>query len=403
MSPTTPPLPTPAGGDGEPSAPALEGEARRQVLNQLSRNWSEEMHSAQLYRRLARLQPEGEARDLLSEMSEQEVRHAGHWKLRIDELGGPEPRARTGLREIVLPLLARVAGLASVISLIEGGEARGKIEYLRQARELPDARSRAIATEILPEERHHQGTAARLRIEPRLDGAVGRGRSLRAHVGDIVRDLVFGLNDGLLSNFSLIAGVSGGGTSRSVILLAGVAGLLAGAASMGAGSYLSNKSRREVVQAEIDRKGEEIEYDPEQEREELRRIYQLKGFSEQETEILVRRITADHDRWLDCLITEELGLSRDPGPPPWFDAVFTGGGFAAGAFVPIVPYLFTEGVGALIGAGALSVLALFTVGAAKSLFTARSAIRSGLEMAVIGVVAAAFTNVVGRLFGHSES
>jgi len=374
---------------------------RRDLLSQLSRNWSEEVHSAGLYRRLAALQPDGEARALLAQMSEEELRHASHWMNRIVELGGSPPRARTGLRELVLPLVARVAGLPAVISLIESGEARGKLEYLRQTRELPDARSRAIATEILPEERSHQGTAARLRLEGVAAGGITRGLSLRTHAGDIIRDLIFGLNDGLLSNFSLIAGVSGAGTTRSVVLLAGVAGLLAGAVSMAAGSYLSNKSQREVVDEEISRKGAELDYDPDAQRDELRRIYRSKGFTEDEVEILVRRICADRERWLDVLVTEDLGFSRNPGPPPMLDAVFTGGGFAVGAVVPLVPFLFAGGTASLIIAGALSILALFTVGAAKSIFTARSAIRSGMEMVVIGVFAGIVTNVVGRLFGHS--
>ncbi len=170
---------------------------------------------------------------------------------------------------------------------------------------------------------------------------------------------------------------------------------------MAAGSYLSNKSQREVIEEEINRKAEELDYDPEAERDELRRIYVLKGFSPDEVEILVRRITADRARWLDVLVTEELGFSREPGPPPVLDAIFTGGGFAVGAIVPLIPFLFAGGVGALIVAGVLSVLALFTVGAAKSLVTARSAVRSGMEMVVIGVAAGIFTNVVGRFFGGS--
>ncbi|MFN2568582.1 MAG: VIT1/CCC1 transporter family protein [Candidatus Dormibacteria bacterium] len=381
-----------------PTSPAAD--ERRKLLSQLGRNWSDEVSSARLYRRLAALQPEGEARQLLEEMSEQELRHAAHWRTRLEELGGSAPRDRTGLRELVLPLVARLAGLSSVISLIEGGEARGKLEYLRQTRELPDARSRAIATEILPEERSHQGTAARLRLEGGTATAHS-GLSLRAHVGDIIRDLIFGLNDGLLSNFSLIAGVSGAGTSRAVVLLAGVAGLLAGAVSMAAGSYLSNKSQREVVAEEINRKGAELDYDPDGERDELRSIYRRKGFTEEEIEILVRRITADRERWLDVLVTEDLGFGREPGPPPVLDALFTGGGFAVGALVPLVPYLFAGGMASLIVAGCLSILALFAVGAAKSIFTARSAVRSGMEMVIIGVFAGIVTNVVGRLFGQA--
>src|SRR5207302_2179480 len=163
----------------------------------------------------------------------------------------------------------------------------------------------------------------------------------------------FGLNDGLVSNFSLIAGVSGAAlSSRHVVILAGVAGIIAGSSSMAAGAYLSNKSQREVVAEEVRREAEEIDYAPEEERDELRRIYRLKGFSDEEVEILVRRITADRQRWLETLVTEELGLSLKGGPPPLLDAMFAGGGFAIGAVIPLLPYLFASGTGALAVAAA---------------------------------------------------
>jgi VIT1/CCC1 family predicted Fe2+/Mn2+ transporter/rubrerythrin len=394
---TEAPAPTPLGPGPARSSP--EGSAeRREVLATLRENWAEEMHSAGLYRRLAGTQPDGgDASVLLLEMAEQEVRHADHWRHRIEELGGRTPRLRPGLRELALPLLARVTGIASVISFIEGGEAEANLNYLRQARNLPDERSREIAARLIPEERVHHDAAARLRIGDR--GAPARAAS--AYIGDVIRDLIFGLNDGLVSNFVLIAGVAGAGPPRAVVLLAGVAGLIAGAVSMAAGSYLSNKSQREVVDGEVRRKAEEIEYDPEAEREELRRIYRLKGFSEDEVEILVRRISADPDRWLDALVGEELGLSRQAGPPPLLDALFTGGGFAVAATVPLIPFLVSSGTGALIAAAVLSVAFSFAVGAAKSLVTARGAVRTGLEMVVVVAGTAIVANLVGRLFGSA--
>jgi vacuolar iron transporter family protein len=371
-------------------------EQRRRLLQQIRRNWREEMQSARLYRRLALTQPEGPHRELLLEMSGHEVRHADHWRRRLEELGSRIPRLTPSPRELVLPLLARAFGLPSVISLIEGGEARGKLNYIRQARLLPDQASRDIATAIVPDERLHQGAAARLR--GREDGEPV-GQAGRGHVGEFLRDLIFGLNDGVVSNFSLIAGVAGANTAHGVVLLAGVAGLLAGAVSMAAGGYLSNKTHREVVAEEVRREAEEIEYAPEEEREELRSIYRLKGFDEAEVEMLVRRITADRQRWLETLITEELGLSATAGPPPLLDALFAGGGFALGAIVPVLPYLVSAWSGALVAAAILSVVGLFTMGAAKTLVTSRSVLRSGLEMVAVGVVAAVVTNLVGRLVG----
>lgn len=403
LTDTEAPAPAAPPGGGNGHAPELPPtpEQRRRLLAQLRRNWHDEMRSAALYRRLALTQPEGADRDLLVEMSGHELRHAYHWRRRLEELGGRAPNVRPGPRELVLPMLARTFGLPSVISLIEGGEARGKLDYIRQARMLPDQASREIAGSIVPDERLHQGAAARLRGIPAGEEPVGRTGP--GHVGDFVRDLIFGLNDGVVSNFSLISGVAGAGTSHSVVLLAGVAGLIAGAVSMSAGAFLSNRSHREVVAEEVRREAEEIDYAPEEERDELRRIYRLKGFSEEETEILVRRITSDRQRWLETLVTEELGLSIEGGPPPLLDALFAGGGFGIGAVVPLLPFLVATGTPALVAAAVLSVVGLFLMGASKTVVTSRGVLRSGLEMVVVGVGAAVVTNLVGRLIGGGHT
>lgn len=369
---------------------------RRQLVSQLRRNWREEMSSARLYRRLAATTGEEEQQRTLLEMAGHEVRHAGHWGERLQELGAGVPQLRPNLRDVALPLLARAAGLGAVIALIEGGEARGKFDYMRQARLLPDAKSRAIAGRIVPDERLHQGAAARL--SGRTDAASAAGRPRRTYFAEYLRDLIFGLNDGLVSNVSLISGVSAASSVR-VILLAGVAGVLAGGASMFAGGYLSNKSQREVFAEEVSRAAELISFAPEEERDALRRIYRGKGFAEDEVEMIVRRICSDPDAWLEELVTEEFGLSLDPGPPPLADGAWAGGGFAIAATVPLLPYLFASGTTALLIACALSALALFAVGAAKTLVTRRSPLRSGLEMVVVGVLAASATFGVGRLIG----
>ena len=376
---------------------AMTDAERRQLIAQLRRNWREEMSSARLYRRLAATTEEdGEPQTTLLEMAGHELRHADHWGERLEELGERIPRLRPNLRDVALPLLARTAGLGAVISLIEGGEAQGKFDYMRQARLLPDAKSRAIAGRIVPDERLHQGAAARL--SGRTDAASAAGRPRRTYFAEYLRDLIFGLNDGLVSNLSLISGVSAAASTR-VVLLAGVAGIIAGGTSMFAGSYLSNKSQREVVAEEVRRAAELIAYAPEEERDALRRIYREKGFTDEEVELLVGRICTDPDHWLDVLVTEELGLSLDPGPPPLADGAWAGGGFAIAATIPLLPFLFTSGTTALVIACVLSALALFAVGSAKTLVTRRSPMRSGAEMVIVGLLASLVTFMVGRLIG----
>ena len=372
---------------------------RAEVVGALRKNWSEEMHSAGLYRRLAMTEPEGDTRTLLLEMSEQEVRHAEAWGERLRALGGKPPGVWPGLHELFLPLLARAAGIASVVGFIEGGEAAGKLNYLRQAKSLPDAASRRIAEALVPEERTHHDLAGRLGYtdERRLE------HSSRAYFANFVRDAIFGLNDGLVSNFSLIAGVAGANAPNGFVILAGIAGLCAGAISMAIGSYISNKSQMEVVQGEINRKREEIEIAPDEERDELRRIFRVKGYSDEEVEILVRGISADEKRWLEVMVSESLGLSITKGAPPVADAAFTGAGFAIGAVVPIIPFFVAGGFGSLVAAACISAVFLFAVGAAKTVFTNRNALRSGLEMTIFGVGAAVVTHFIGRLLGATIS
>jgi vacuolar iron transporter family protein len=376
---------------------AMTAAERRRLVSQLRRNWREEMSSARLYRRLAGGTDDDEPQRTLLEMAGHEVRHADHWAERLQELGERVPRLRPNLRDVALPLLARTAGLSAVISLIEGGEARGKFDYMRQARLLPDAKSRAIAGRIVPDERLHQGAAARL--SGRTDEASAAGRPRRTHFAEYLRDLIFGLNDGLVSNLSLISGVSAASSVR-VVLLAGVAGILAGGTSMFAGSYLSNKSQREVVDEELRRAAELISFAPEEERDALCRIYRAKGFEPEEVELLVRRITSDQDLWLAALVTEEFGLSLEPGPSPVVDGAWAGGGFALAATVPLLPFLVISGATALVAACLLSAVALFTVGAAKTLVTRRSPLRSGAEMVVVGLVASLVTFLVGHAIGR---
>jgi VIT1/CCC1 family predicted Fe2+/Mn2+ transporter len=149
----------------------------------------------------------------------------------------------------------------------------------------------------------------------------------------------------------------------------------------------------------VRRAAELIAFAPEEERDALRRIYREKGFAAEEVELLVRRISSDRDRWLDVLVTEELGLSLEPGPAPLADGAWAGGGFALAATVPLLPFLVASGTPALVTACLLSAVALFTVGAAKTLVTRRSPLRSGAEMVGVGLIAALVTFLVGHAIG----
>jgi VIT1/CCC1 family predicted Fe2+/Mn2+ transporter len=220
--------------------------------------------------------------------------------------------------------------------------------------------------------------------------AGGRSGALRA--------AIFGVNDGLVSNLSLIFGVAGAGADNDVVILAGVAGLLAGAFSMAAGEYISVRVQREVFERLIHLEAHEIGSDPQAERAELADLYVRKGLPRDLAERLSDELMRDPEVALDTHAREELGLDPAEGlGSPVAAAGASFGMFAAGALVPLVPFVFGSGAGAVVVSAALSGVALFGVGAAMSYLTGRSPLLSGLRMLAIGGGAAVITYLVGTL------
>ena len=217
-----------------------------------------------------------------------------------------------------------------------------------------------------------------------------------------LRAAIFGVNDGLVSNLSLIFGIAGAGADNAVVVLAGIAGLLAGAFSMAAGEYVSVRVQREVFERLIHLEAHEIGMAPEAERDELAAIYERKGVSPDLARQLATELMRDPETALDTHAREELGLDPDEGlgsPFAVAGASFTM--FAIGAFIPLIPFLFGEGGAAVAWSAALSGVALFSVGAAMSYLTGRGAVFSGARMLAIGCAAATITYVVGKLLDVS--
>jgi VIT1/CCC1 family predicted Fe2+/Mn2+ transporter len=252
------------------------------------------------------------------------------------------------------------------------------------------------------DERAHARTLATLYSPGGASDVAGIARGERWHrvdSGGQLRAAIFGINDGLVSNLSLVIGVAGADPDGRFIILAGVAGLLAGAFSMGAGEFVSVTSQRELFERQIALEREELEANPEEERHELALIYRAKGLPREEADALSARIIADKSVALETLAREELGLNPDDLGSPVGVSVSSFLAFAAGAVVPLAPWLFGAGALNFALSLALSGLALFAVGAAVSLFTGRNFIFAGLRQLAIGAVAAAVTYTIGRLIG----
>jgi VIT1/CCC1 family predicted Fe2+/Mn2+ transporter len=224
------------------------------------------------------------------------------------------------------------------------------------------------------------------------DTAVAGGRS------GALRAAIFGINDGLVSNLSLIMGVTGAAVDNKIIVLAGVAGLLAGAFSMAGGEYISMRTQREVFERLIHLEAHELATEPEEERDELIEIYRNKGVPAEIAEQLVEVLHRDPDLALETHAREELGLDPQQGlGSPWAAALSSMLTFAFGAFVPLLPFLIGSGVAAAVVSAAASLITLFVVGALMTRLTGRPAWLSGLRMMVIGGALAAITYGVGKL------
>jgi len=364
---------------------------------QFREHWADEMDGASTYRALAG-RASGEQREIFLELAKAEERHARHWAAKLVELGEPEPRPedhRRGVKTRLLAFMARRFGPGAVLPLVERAEVADAGHYDG----VPDA-TVAMATD----ERIHARVLAGLTPSAARAGGILRGeRWHRVDASGALRAAVFGVNDGLVSNLALVMGVTGGLVDRRLILLAGLAGLLAGSFSMGAGEYISVTSQRELFQREIALEAEEIQAMPDEEANELALIYRAKGVGREEAEAMAARIMRDRGNALDTMAREELGLNPDELGSPWRVAASSFVSFAAGAVVPVLPWLVASGTAAVAWSVALSALALVLVGAGISLLTGRSVAWSGARQLLVGGLAAAATFGIGRLIGVSVS
>jgi len=218
-------------------------------------------------------------------------------------------------------------------------------------------------------------------------------------VNTILRPVVFGANDGLVSNLALVMGVAGAAPEPGVIVLAGIAGLIAGAFSMGVGEYISVQSQRELLEYQLRFQRHQLETVPEQERRILAEIYQRRGFSVPESEHFVDSIFEDFEAATRLLIFEEVGLDERSIGSAWQAAVGSFMAFTVGAAIPLAPYLLVGGAAAFFSSLAFSLLALFALGLGISRLTRRAPLPTALRQVILGGTAAAVTYVVGSLVG----
>jgi VIT1/CCC1 family predicted Fe2+/Mn2+ transporter len=217
--------------------------------------------------------------------------------------------------------------------------------------------------------------------------------------GAAVRNFVFGTSDGLVTVLAFVAGVSASLSTRRLVLMAGVAEMFAGAVSMGLGAFLGTRAERDWYERERQREELEVAKIPHLEKEELREIYRKKGLDGETLERVVDAFTANEKRWVDIMMSEELGL-QPVDSSPLSAGLVVGLSYVLAAAVPLVPYLFLVGVSALLASAAITGAALAGVGVAKARLTQRPALRAGVETLLTGLVGSAICWAIGRAIAH---
>jgi VIT1/CCC1 family predicted Fe2+/Mn2+ transporter len=356
-------------------------------------NYQGEIDGVELYRRLARAERDPARAQIFLDLSETEKKHVRRWEEKLREAGVDPGRPRPTLRIRIIGFLADRIGPRAVLPMVSAMESSGFDNYMGQEEAGPP---------MARDERAHARTLSTMYSPGGESDVAGIARGERWHrvdTGGSLRAAIFGISDGLLSNLSLVIGVAGANPDGSFIILAGIAGLLAGAFSMGAGEYVSVTSQRELFERQIALEKEELEADPEEERRELALIYRAKGLPQAEAEALSTRILSDRNVALETLAREELGLNPEALGSPWGAAISSFVAFAAGAILPVIPWLFGDTNAHFVASVILGGIGMFTVGAAVSLFTGRHFLYAGMRQLGIGAGAAAITYTIGRIIG----
>jgi len=362
----------------------------RATVDQWLHHWQDESDAAYLYVALAAQEPDPTKGDIYRKLAVVERRHTELWaKLLSDHGRVVPPVPRPSAKARLMAWLGRRFGPRYLLPLLlreEGREVKGYMD-LHEASRGEDARR--VSLTLARESAEHAETLASLagrKAEPWH----------RTESGGFLRNVVYGFNDGLTANFGLVAGVIGANVLPHVVLVSGLAGMIADALSMGASGYLAAKSEQEVYAHEIAMEKEEIRLMPDVEEEELTLLYQAKGVDPRTARRMAAEVMQDPQRALGEQVREELKIA-EAHATPFKEAWLTGAATAVGAFIPVAPFLLLSSRVAAWAAFTIAMLSHFVVGAARSLFTGRGVIRSGADMFVVGLGVAAVGYFVGEL------
>jgi vacuolar iron transporter family protein len=388
-----------------PPIPALSDSDSKSLRS----NWAGEARMASVYEALSEVASNPRASARLKALAETERRHADVWAELLASCGVKVTDRRPYVAARVLAMLARVVGIGPALAL--AGLAEGQVlrSYLSQVSTVANQQAQGVLRRLLPEELDHQSP------DEVADRAEDSRTPLAAdeewHGGgaESIRNVIYGVNDGLTATLGVLAGVGGASIEPRVVLIGGLSAMVASGVSMAGGAYLATKSQREVFEGQLAREAAEIEAMPELEKQELVEIYRSKGLTADEAKTIVDRITQDKKVWLETQAREELGLDAAQFENPAREGLVAGISTLIGGAIPVLGYLLGRAVmgTGFAGRGSLAIafivcaVFLFLIGSARSIFTGKGGVRSGAEMLAVGTVVAALTYVVGVLFRAS--
>ena len=355
-------------------------------------HWQDEADAAYLYLALAGQEPDPHKKDVYIKLAGVEERHVQMWTKLLGEHGYKVEHARPSLTARLRAWFGRRFGTRYLLPMLlreEGQEVKG---YLNLHKESSLADAQQVSLQLAKESAAHAGTLADL---------AGKGAEPwhKTGSGGFLRNVVYGFNDGLTANFGLVAGVIGAAVQPHVIMISGVAGMIADALSMGASGYLAAKSEQEVYEHEIAMEKEEIALMPDVEMEEMELQYQAKGVDPRTARRMAEEVMRDPERALGEQVRDELKIG-EAHATPLREGWITGLATAVGAFIPVFPFLVLQGRAAMWLAFVIAMLSHFGVGAARSFFTGRGVLRSGVDMFVVGLGVAAVGYFVGDLIAR---
>lgn len=360
-------------------------------LDSFHHHWQDEADAAFLYRVLAAAERDEQKRSVYARLAEVEDRHVEIWAKLLAEHGRAPGAHRPSGRARILAWLGRRLGPGFLLPMLLAEEGREVKAYLDMHRATQrEAPGSGEALLLARESAEHATTLAG------LAGSSGEPWH-RAESGGFLRNVVYGFNDGLTANFGLVAGVIGASaaTQYRAVVVAGVAGLIADALSMGSSGFLAAKSEEEVYAHEIAMERDEVALMPEVERDELALVYEAKGMARDAAYHLATQVMADPKRMLAEQVQEELKIG-EPSMSPLREGWVTGLATGLGAIIPVFPFFFWSGTVAIAVAFTFAMASHFLVGAARSVFTGRGILRSGIDMFVVGLGVAAVGYFVGE-------